>query len=315
MTSLVSPIPGTQSADEGNSIEMNVPAVNNSRWLAYSRLAKPRIGLMVLLAMGVGYVLGSRGVWQPVPLIHACIGVLLAVISASSFNQILERDTDAKMPRTKNRGLPSATLTVMEVFLFAMGCGVFAVAYLYFTVNPITAWLTLATILLYSVCYTPLKRYTSFCTVVGAIPGALPPVLGWAASGADLDARAFSLFAIMFVWQFPHFLAIAWIYRDQYEMAGLKMLPAQGRPGITGAISTGYAILLIPISLLPAHWGLCGDLYGFIAIGVGIAYAWMALLFQFNETRLYARRLLWVSLAYLPVVMIALLVDNLRLMS
>jgi len=315
VTSLASPLPRSSSSSAVEPAVLNIQTENTSRWAAYLQLAKPRIGLMVLLSTAVGYALGSRGVWQPIPLIHACLGILLAVISASSFNQILERRTDAKMPRTKNRPLPSARLSVAEVIWFAMACGTISTAYLYFMVNPITAWLTLSTILLYAACYTPLKRYTPFCTVVGAIPGALPPVLGWTAAGADLDARAFSLFAIMFVWQFPHFLAIAWLYREQYEMAGLRMLPAGGKAGVTGAISTAYAILLIPISLLPAHWGLCGDLYGFIAIGVGIAYAWMAILFQLNENRTNARRLLWVSLAYLPAVMLALLVDNLRLMS
>jgi len=310
VTSLASPLPHSTE-----SVRSDVQAATSGRFAAYCQLAKPRIGLMVLFATGVGYVLGSRGIWQTAPLIHACIGILLSVICASSLNQVFERDTDALMPRTKNRPLPAATLSLMEVVIFAILCGVVSIAYLAWTVNFATAWLTFATIVLYALCYTPMKRLTPFCTVVGAIPGALPPVLGWAASGAELDARAFSLFAIMFVWQFPHFLAIAWIYREQYQQAGLRMLPGEGRAGITGAISTAYAILLIPISLLPAHWGLCGDFYSMIAVGFGIAYLWMAILFQLNENRQTARRLLWVSLAYLPGVMLALLVDNIRLMS
>ncbi len=320
MTSLVSPIPQSSTTEDAVvsiDVESNavVPAAEGSRWSAYLLLAKPRIGLMVLLATGVGYILGSRGIWQPWPLMHASIGILLAVIAASAFNQIYERNTDALMPRTKNRPLPASRLSVWEVCTFATLCGLFSVVYLSLFVNPTTAWLTLATILLYAACYTPLKRHTSFCTVVGAIPGALPPVLGWTAAGAPLDARAFSLFAIMFVWQFPHFLAIAWLYRDQYEQAGLKMLPGNGRSGITGAISSAYAILLIPISLLPVHWGLCGEWYGVVALLSGIAYALMAFLFQLSESRREARRLLWVSLAYLPLVMIALVLDNVRLMG
>ncbi len=315
MNSLAPSIPHSSTADDSVSNEFELAVPQTGRLAAYKLLAKPRIGLMVLLATSVGYVLGLRGDWQTLPLVHACIGILLAVVASSSFNQIIERKTDARMPRTKDRPLASGRLSVLEVTLFALTCAVVSVVYLYFVVNPMTAWLTLATILLYSVCYTPLKRHTSLGTVVGAVPGALPPVLGWAASGAPLDAGAFSLFAIMFVWQFPHFLAIAWLYRDQYEMAGLKMLPANGRPGITGAISSAYAVVLLPISLLPAHWGLCSDVYGVVAIILGIMYAWMAVQFQRTESRRDARRLLWISLVYLPVVMLALILDHLRLMN
>ncbi|SFH79572.1 heme o synthase [Planctomicrobium piriforme] len=315
MNSLVTPLPRTTTADSAEAIDCVVPAARAGRLSAYFQLAKPRIALMVLLTVTVGYVIGSRGVWQPWPLLHACFGILLAVVASSSLNQLIERKTDARMPRTKSRPLPSARLSAFEVLVFALFCGVVSVVYLYFTVNPITAWLTLATIVLYALCYTPLKRYTSLCTVIGAVPGALPPVLGWAASGAPLDLGAFSLFAIMFVWQFPHFLAIAWLYRDQYEQAGLRMLPAEGRPGITGAISSGYALVLIPISLMPAQLGLTGDAYALVALVLGILYAWSAVLFQRSETRRCARRVLWTSLVYLPAILIALTLDHIRLMN
>jgi protoheme IX farnesyltransferase len=149
---------------------------------------------------------------------------------------------------------------------------------------------------------------------VGAVPGALPPVLGWTAAGGELGASAFSLFAILFLWHFPHFLAIAWMYRDQYRQAGLKMVPGGERAGVIGVIATVYALSLIPVSLLPLHWGLCGDLYGILAAALGLIYAGTAAWFQRDQTRGRARRLLWVSLIYLPTLFMALTLDHLRLL-
>jgi protoheme IX farnesyltransferase len=290
-------------------------AVSGIRLAAYLELAKPRIALMVVLSAAAGFILGSRGIWQPLPLMNASIGILLAVVSSSAFNQWYERETDARMPRTQDRPLPSFRLSVAEVFVFALITGVASVSYLAVTVNFLTAGLAASSIVLYAGCYTPLKRYTTFCTVVGAIPGALPPVLGWTASGAELNLAAFSLFAILFVWQFPHFLAIAWLYRDQYEQAGLKMVPGHGRPGINGAIAASYALVLIPISLLPVQLGLTGDLYGLAAMVLGGIYAWTAIRFQRSETRRRARHVVWASLVYLPAVLCVLTLDHLRLIN
>src|SRR5690606_15210888 len=143
-------------------------------------------------------------------------------------------------------------------------------------VNALTAWMTLLTTVLYAGLYTPLKRYTALCTAVGAVPGALPPVLGWTAAGGQLDWGAFALFAILFVWQFPHFLAIAWMSSSQYERAGLHLVPGRGRPGLSGSVSTAYALVLVPVSLLPVQLGLAGDLYGLIAVVLGGLYVWSA---------------------------------------
>lgn len=286
-----------------------------ARLSSYAELAKPRIALMVLLSMGVGYLLGSQGSWKLIPLLHAGVGVVLAVVASSAFNQVFEHKTDARMLRTENRPLPAGRLTLFEVTIFALCCAIFSVIYLILTVNFMTALLTAATILLYAGLYTPLKRYTSFCTAIGAIPGAAPPVLGWVAAGAELDIVAFSLFAILFVWQFPHFLAIAWIYQDQYSNAGLKMVPGHGRKQIVGAISLGYALVLIPISLIPSHFGLAGSFYEVVAMVLGVAYAAAAVAFFREESRKNARRLLWTSLVYLPGVLLALTFDHLRLLN
>jgi len=320
LNSLVTPVTGSPVIDNPIPVESDFElatreAVRPGRLSAYLQLAKPRIALMVLMAASVGYVVACQGVWNPWPLLHACVGILLAVIASSSLNQFIERKTDARMERTRSRPLPALRLSATEVLLFALGCMVGSTAYLYWLVNPLTAVLTLTTTVLYAFCYTPLKRYTSLCTVIGAVPGALPPVLGWAAAGAPLDMGAFSLFAILFVWQFPHFLAIAWIYRDQYEQAGLHMLPAAGRPGVTGAIAAGYSMVLIPISLLPAQLGLAGDGYAVVAVALGLAYAWTSILFQRQESRKSARWVLWTSLLYLPMVYATLTVDHLRLLN
>ncbi|WP_417847869.1 heme o synthase [Thalassoglobus sp.] len=286
-----------------------------TRLACYAEMAKPRIALMVLLSMGVGYLLGSEGVWRLTPLLNASIGVVLAVFSASALNQVYERHTDAKMARTENRPLPSGKLTTSEVLLFAIACSIVSFIYLLLTVNPLTAVLTATTTVLYAGVYTPLKRHTTFCTAVGAIPGAAPPVLGWVAAGGSLDIVAFSLFAILFVWQFPHFLAIAWMYHDQYAGAGLKMVPGAGRPKVIGAISLGYALVLLPVSLLPTHFGLAGDFYAVVAILLGIVYAVAAFGFYRDESRQQARRLLFASLIYLPGVLLAMTFDHLRLLN
>jgi len=211
-----------------------VPAVGTLRTTAAARLSdyvmlmKPRISLLVLLTVSAGFALGSADGWHPLVLANALFGIALVATASSAFNQWLERDSDALMLRTLNRPLPSGRLSPAEVLLFGFANGIFGIAWLAGFVDYMTAVLSAVTLVLYVGVYTPLKRHTSFGTAVGAIPGAMPPVLGWAAAGAPLDAGAFSLFALLFLWQFPHFLAIAWIYRDQYARAGLKMLPARG---------------------------------------------------------------------------------------
>jgi protoheme IX farnesyltransferase len=173
-----------------------------------------------------------------------------------------------------------------------------------------------ATLALYVGIYTPLKRRTSFGTAVGAVPGAMPPVLGWVAAGAPLDGAAFSLFAILFLWQFPHFLAIAWIYRDEYSRAGLKMLPAAGAARyLTGILAVAYALALVPLSLLPAANGLAGNAYLFVALVLSLAYLAVSVRFALRESYPTARALLWTSLIYLPVLLATLVWDHFSLLS
>ena len=195
------------------------------RLRGYVELTKPRISSFVLIAVAAGFLLGSGGEIQLNLLGHALLGIALVAAGCSALNQYLERNSDARMQRTRSRPIPSGRLSATEVLSFGLAAGVLGCAYLAVTVNFLTAGLAGFTYLAYTFVYTPLKRVTIFNTVVGAVPGALPPVLGWTAGGGRLDMGAFSLFAILFLWQFPHFMAIAWLYRDDYRRVGMKMIP------------------------------------------------------------------------------------------
>ncbi|HLJ10407.1 MAG TPA: heme o synthase [Planctomycetaceae bacterium] len=282
----------------------------------YLVLTKPRIALLALLTVSAGYALGSADQWLIVPLLHALFGIGLVAAASSAFNQLIERESDALMPRTFNRPLPAGRLSAGEVLLFGLLTASVGVVWLAVFVNLTTAVLSAMTLALYAGVYTPLKRRTSFCTAVGAIPGALPPVLGWAASGARLDLSAFSLFAVLFLWQFPHFLAIAWIYRTEYARADLKMLPTRGRlPRVTGLLSVGYALALVPFSLFPAACGLAGGSYVAVALVLSVGYLAAAVRFAAGESLQTARGLLWTSLVYLPVLLLTLVWDHFALLT
>ena len=302
-----------------------------ARWRDYLTLAKPRIAIMGLVTVALGFLLGSTAEWQAERLAHALFGIGLVAISCSVLNQWLERDSDRLMARTANRPLPAGRLAPNEVLVFGVLLGVVGFADLVLAVNVLTAILAFGTLLLYVAVYTPLKRQTSLCTAVGAIPGAMPPVLGWAAmtgdvgpeavlgwvaAGGQLDAGAFALFATLFVWQFPHFLAIAWLYRHQYAAAGLRMLPqAEPRSKITGWMCVVYALALVPVSLLLKDAALAGDLFAVVALILGFGYVGFSVRFLLNESVRTARQLIWFSLVYLPTLLLVLTWDHLRLLS
>jgi heme o synthase len=282
----------------------------------YVELTKPRIAVMVLLTVSVGYWLGQASSAGSAALWSAWLGIALVAAGSSAVNQWLERQTDARMRRTMARPLPSGRLQPWEVLSFGLICAVAGSTYLAWQVNATTAWLTVCTFVLYTAVYTPLKRYTSVCTAIGAIPGALPPVLGWTAAGQPLDTAAGTLFALLFVWQFPHFMAIAWLYRDEYYEAGLRMLPG-GRPAapVTGLLSLVYALVMIPVSTLPAMVGLASRHYALGAAILSVFYAVAAAQFAWNESRETARRLVFASLLYLPLLLLLLAADHWRLLQ
>ena len=280
----------------------------------FVELCKPKIAIMGLYTVAIGFFVGSRGLWNAPLLLNSLLGVGLVAVACSVLNQLIERDTDRRMFRTATRPLPTGRISPSEALVFGLTAGVIGLTWLALRVNLLTAVLGAVTLLSYVGLYTPLKRWSGLSTVIGAIPGALPPVLGWTAAGGALDAGAFALFATLFLWQFPHFLAIAWLLREQYANAGLKMMPRLSGRGI-GLLAVGYGAALIPASLLPRFCGLAGDFYALTAIGLGLAYLWSAIGFARQGDDAAARRVLWASFLYLPTLLAVLTLDHWRLLS
>ncbi len=269
-------------------------------------LAKPRIAVLVLVTVAVAGFLGSQGPIDLVMLGHALFGTALVAASASALNQWIEGESDALMPRTAGRPIPSGRLSSREVLMFGAATIVFGTAYLVVTVSFLTGVLGLITWLLYVVIYTPLKARTHWNTVVGAIGGAMPVLIGASATG-EIDLKAVSLFLLVYLWQFPHFMAIAWIYRQQYGQAGLQMLTVvDGSGRRAGRQAVIGAWLQLPVSLVPAFLLPVGPTYMIAAIVLGIGQLICAWGFWQWRNDLWARRLLRASLIYLPAVLLLL---------
>jgi len=244
-------------------------------------------------------------------LAHTLIGTALVAAGTNAWNQVRERDVDALMTRTRRRPLPSGRLTPRAAAWFASAIAVGGVAYLLATVNPLTAGLAALTFVSYVCLYTPLKRTTSLNTLIGAVPGALPIVGGWTAAGGSLGAAVAALFWILFLWQLPHFLALAWLYREDYRAGGLKMLGVDDESGRgTGRMVVLYALALLPISLLPTLLGVTGSTYFYGALGLGLLYtaAGAALLAAATPAR--AWRVFFVSIVYLPALLTLMVLDK-----
>ncbi|WP_406693755.1 heme o synthase [Singulisphaera sp. Ch08] len=282
------------------------------RLAAYATLAKLRVATLVLATVAAGFVLGARGSSHPSTLLLTLLGTGMVASGASAWNQYLERSRDRLMKRTAGRPLPSGRLTPRAAALFGTLIALAGVAILVAATNLIAAGLALLTFVLYVCVYTPLKPLTTLNTAVGAIPGALPPVIGWAAATGQLGIEAFALFLIVFLWQFPHFLAIAWIYREDYARGGHKMLPVVDPHGvITGRQAASYALALVPAGLLPATIGLAGPVYFAGALALGIFYLVYSVRFWAGVTDPSARRLMWASFVYLPAILLLLLLNPL----
>lgn len=282
-----------------------------SRVADFVELAKPRIAVLVLIAVAVSYSVAMWGQPNPWILVHLLLGTALVATSASALNQWLERDRDALMSRTADRPLPSGRLGGTATLVFACLTIVIGISYLALAVNLLTAGWAGLSWLLYVWIYTPLKTRSSLNTVIGAIPGALPVLIGWSASGAALDLRAAGLFLIVFVWQFPHFMAIAWIYRKQYEAAGMKMLTVVDPSGRWAGIQAILAaLILIPVSVVPVLNvpGLGGFVYAVAACVLGFSQLTFAIAFFARQRETTARRLLWASLVYLPSLLLLLMI-------
>jgi protoheme IX farnesyltransferase len=274
-------------------------------------LTKPRVVIMVLVTAAVGYYVGLTGPADWSRLIHLLVGTMLAAGGTLALNQYVERDVDALMDRTRMRPLPEGRLAPLEALLFGTAITVIGVLYLAAFVNVMSAAVTAATALLYVLAYTPLKLRTPLCTLVGAVPGALPPVAGWAAATDDVGLGAWVLFGIMFLWQLPHTLAIARLYRDDYARGGVLVLPVVDPDGrSTERHILNGSLSLIAVSLLPTLIGLSGPVYFAGALLSGIGLLVLGVMHARRPTALAARRVLLASLFYLPVVLALLAFDK-----
>jgi heme o synthase len=269
---------------------------------AYAELTKPRITFLVVLTAAAGFCMGSAAGIDYVRLLNMAIGIALLSSGISALNQYLERNLDGLMRRTQERPLPSGKLLPMEAAIFGISLSVIATAYLALLINPLSALLGIVTLASYLFVYTPLKSKTSLSTVLGAFPGAMPPFIGWVAVRGEINIDAWILFAILFLWQFPHFLAIARMYRDDYARAGIKMLPVVEPDGrVTGQQIISYTLLLVPVSLLPVVTGLAGSVYLTGAAILGLGFLYFSVRAALVRTSWQARRLLLASVLYLPI--------------
>ncbi len=278
---------------------------------AYVALTKPRILMMVVLMSAAGYFLGAKSI-DPLPVFFMMLlGTGLSSGGAAVLNNYLERDCDLKMGRTKTRALPLGIITPSEALLFGLSLSLIGVFLLAWQVNVLTGFLSLVTVFLYVLVYTPLKKISWWNTVVGAIPGALPPMGGWAAATGELDLGAWILFLILFVWQHPHFYAIAWMYKEDYEQGGFKMLPVVYPDGVrTFRQTVGFSLLLIPVSLLPFYYGMAGLVYAWGISILGLVMLAVGLKLRRTRSVHDARTLLKVSVIYLPLFFALLLCDS-----
>jgi len=288
-----------------------VTAVGKARAAAFLELTKPGITRMVVLTAAAGFYLGSRGRFDLTQFLETLAGTALVAAGSSALNQLREREIDARMDRTRGRPLPSGRVTPAAAALFSWTVAVLGVGYLAWQVNLITALLALATLISYVFLYTPLKQRTSLNTLVGAVPGALPVVGGWTAAGGHIDGVVLSLFWILFLWQLPHFLALAWLYREDYRRGGFEMLSLDDVSGrSTGRMALLYAITLLPVSLLPTLLRLTGTVYFFGALVLGVCYAGMSLLLMRQPSERPARRLFFTSITYLPLLLALMVIDK-----
>jgi len=274
----------------------------------YLALTKPRLNLLVVATSAAGYYLGAAGTPAVLPMAHAVAGTALVAGGAAVLNQVSERDADALMRRTRMRPLPDGRLSLADARIFGLVLAGAGLALLAMRANLAAASLALATVAIYLLVYTPMKRRSPMATLVGAVPGALPPLIGWTASHGSLSRGGLALFAIVFLWQIPHFMAIAWMYRDDYSKAGFPMLPVIEPDGRrTGRQAVIFAAALLPASVVPALVGMSGWMYPAVAFVLGSALLWLAVRFAATRSDSAARHLFVGSIIYLPLIWIAMI--------
>ena len=284
------------------------------RFADFFELAKPRIVLMVLVTAFVGFYVGSEKIPDYLRLLQMLFGTALAAGGTLALNQFVERDTDAMMQRTRRRPLPDGRVQPREALWFGALITMAGLVYLALAVNLQSAWVTALITLSYLLLYTPMKRKSSLCMLVGAVPGALPPVIGWVAARGDFKVDAWVLFAIMFLWQVPHTLAIARLYREDFAKAGIQFLPVIDPEGAsTNRQIISHCAALLAVSLLPTLLGLAGAVYFTVAFVLGVGFLASGISLAMESTPSGARRLLFASLIYLPVLLLVMALDRVLL--
>jgi len=292
-----------------------LPVARQASWRStladHWTLTKPEVNFLVLISTLVGFYLASPGHVKVALLVHTLLGTLLVASGTATLNQYLEREFDALMRRTARRPLPAGRLAPSQALRFGMALALGGGLYLAVAVNLLASLLALLTLASYLLLYTPLKRKTPWCTLVGAFPGAMPPLIGWAAARGSLSPAAWVLYAMLFLWQFPHFLAIAWMYREDYARAGYLMLPPADREGRSMAWQIVVCSLaLVPVSLMPAWLGQVGSVYFVGALVLGLSFLGYGARLAASRSKLLARRVLLASIVYLPLVFGLMMVDK-----
>ena len=289
-----------------------VPQQATSKASAYFELTKPSITFLILISTALGYYLGGDGIANNVKFFLTLAGSCLVSSGAGALNHFAEMDSDWLMDRTKKRPIPTGMIEPDQARLFGVALTLAGAGLLYFNVNPLTCVLALITTLLYIFIYTPLKKLTWLNTSIGAIPGSIPPLGGWVAASGSLDPEAWILFAILFLWQHPHFYAIALMYKDDYAKANLKMLPVVEPDGKrTNRQIIWHALLLVPVSLVPVYMNNQGIIYFYGALFLGFSYLISGVLLTKNFSMKNARTLLQMSVIYLPALFVIIILDKL----
>ena len=281
------------------------------RVAAFVELTKPRIAFLLVMTSAAGFYLGSKGSFDYALFVGTLVAITFLAFGVATLNQYWERNLDTQMERTASRPLPTGRVTPVEALVFGLVQCAVAEIYLLLFVNALTAFLGLLVIIGYILVYTPLKTRTSVSTAIGAIPGALPPLMGWTAAANEVSIEAWALFATQFLWQFPHFLAIAWLYREQYAKAGILMLPVVEPAGnITARQIVMFTIMLVPVSLAPFFFHFAG-LYFLVGASIlGIWFLWASVQAAIAKSDEKARRLLMVSVIYLPILFLLMVADK-----
>jgi len=277
----------------------------------YWMMTKPEVNFLVVLSSVVAFYIASTGPLQVGLLLNMVLGTFLVASGTATLNEYIERSYDARMRRTANRPIPSGRVRPLEGLVLGLLLSAAGGIYLDLTTNPLACFIALLTLAAYLVLYTPLKRKTPLCTLVGSFPGAMPPLIGWAAARGSLSFEAWILFAILFLWQFPHFTAIAWMYRQDYRRAGYLMLPPADQKGRFMATQVlGFSLLLIPVSLIPVMMGHAGRIYLVGATVLGVSFLYYGVRFAISRSNLLARRVMLASVVYLPLVYILMMLDK-----